>query len=126
LHHLELTVLAGTFAVWRLPPDAPLPALGTGELLSMTRTREELSIVGPMSCVPSGVCCETDWVCLAVTGPLAFELTGVLASLAAPLAEAGISIFAISTYDTDYVLVKHAQLERARRVLVEAGHRVVD
>lgn len=125
MHHLELKVLPGRFAIWRLPADAPLPELGAGGFVSMTRTRDELSIVGPMTCVPAGVPCETDWVCLAVAGPLAFELTGVLASIAAPLAEAGISIFAISTYDTDYVLVKDDQLEQTRRALASAGHRVI-
>ena len=89
---------------------------------SVTRTGEELSIVLPEENVPGDWKAEKGWCCLKVHGPLDFSLTGILASLATPLAEAGISIFAISTYDTDYVLVRDKDLARAKNVLAECGH----
>jgi uncharacterized protein len=117
-------VLAGTFAVCRLAPEAEVPAWAWRDrsLLSITYTQEELSIVCPASAVPAGVQAEQPWSALKVEGPLDFSLTGILSALAAPLAEAGISIFALSTYDTDYLLVKESQLTRACQVLRESGH----
>ena len=100
----------------------PIPEWAHSGFFSMTRTPDELSIVCNEEIVPDGVACEKGWHCLQVKGPLDFALTGILASLAAPLAEAGISIFAISTYDTDYFLVK--ELDRAIAVLFKAGHNV--
>lgn len=76
--------------------------------------------------VPSGVRVEAGWRALAVQGPLDFDLTGIIAALAAPLAAARISIFAVSTYDTDYVLVRDRDLERAVLALRGAGHSVSD
>jgi hypothetical protein len=120
---LTLTVLPGTYAVCRLAPEDSLPGWATsGGFFSITRTSDELSVVCEQGGVPEGVTCEGDWRCLQVRGPLDFGLTGILASLAAPLAEAGISIFAISTYDTDYVMVKAADLERATAELSRSGH----
>src|SRR4051794_6196062 len=84
---------------------------------SLTRTPDEISIVAPQECVPDGIKCERGWRALKVEGPLDFSLTGVLVSVCAPLAEAGISVFAISTYETDYVLVREAQWEDAVAVL---------
>ena len=120
---LTLTVLPGTYAVCRLAPEDSLPRWATsGDFFSITRTSDELSVVCEQSGVAEGVTCEGDWRCLRVRGPLDFGLTGILASLAAPLAEAGISIFAISTYDTDYVMVKAADLERATAELSRSGY----
>jgi len=76
--------------------------------------------------VPAGVTAETGWRCLRVEGPLSFELTGVLADLSAPLARAGIPVFVISTYDTDYVLVKAVDLEQACSALRDKGHAIDD
>jgi hypothetical protein len=122
---LSLCILPGRWAVCRLPPDAPLPGLPTrAGFWSVTRTGKELSIVLPEEAVAAGWQAEAGWRCLKVLGPLDFDLTGVLASLAAPLAEAKVPIFAISTYDTDYVLVKERHLERARQALLANGHRV--
>ena len=121
---LTLSVLSDTFAICRLAASAPIPAWARGDFLSITRTRDELSIVCAQSNVPAGIRCEHDWRALQVVGQLDFALTGILASLAAPLADAGISIFALSTFDTDYVLVKARDLEKAMRVLQGAGHRV--
>jgi hypothetical protein len=124
-HKLTLTLLDGKFAVCRLDADAPLPGwIAGGPLVSITRTAEELSVVCPEAAVPEGVCCERGWRCLRVAGMLDFSLVGVLAALAAPLAEAGVSVFAVSTFDTDYLLVKGQNLGRAAAALRQAGHSV--
>ena len=115
------------FSICRLDPDQPIPAWATqSSLYSISRSQDELSIVCPQSDVPSGVKCEKDWRSLKVKGPLDFALTGILASLASPLAKARISIFAISTFDTDYILVKQSDLEQAVATLTQAGHSVTD
>jgi uncharacterized protein len=122
---LSLCILPGRLAVCRLPSNAPLPKPPADtDFWSVTRTGKELSIVLPEEAVAAGWQAEAGWRCLKVLGPLDFDLTGVLASLAAPLAEAKVPIFAISTYDTDYVLVKEKHLERARQALLANGHRV--
>ncbi|MDQ3137846.1 MAG: ACT domain-containing protein, partial [Gemmatimonadota bacterium] len=87
-------------------------------------TPDELSITAAESSVPEGVRCERPYRALRVRGPLPLDLVGILAAIADPLASAGLSIFAISTFETDYVLVKAADLEPAIRVLERAGHQV--
>ena len=121
---LDLDLLPPTLAVCRLLADAPTPEWAAGELCSVTRTSEELSVVCAEDRVPPDVRHEGGWRCFAVRGPLAFELTGVLASLAAPLAKAGVPIFALSTFDTDYLLVPGERLEQAITALAAAGHRL--
>ena len=121
---LDLDLLPPTLAVCRLPAGAPTPDWAAGEPCSVTRTPEELSIVCAQDRVPADVRHEGGWRCFAVRGPLAFELTGVLASLAAPLAEAGVPVFALSTFDTDYLLVPGERLEQAVNALAAAGHRL--
>ncbi len=119
---LTLTVLPGTLAVCRLPADAALPAwAGGGALLSLTRTADELSVVCGEDAVPAGVTGERGWRAFQVAGPLDFALTGILARLTAPLAQAGIAIFALSTYDTDYLLVRTPMLAPACAALRQAG-----
>lgn len=127
LRTLTLSVLPETFAVCRLGPAEPIPdwALAANSFLSLTRTSDELSIVCPESAVPGDVQWERGWRVLKVDGPLDFAHTGILASLTTPLAEAGVSVFAVSTFDTDYLLVKQRVLNRARSVLTRAGHRFV-
>ena len=93
-----------------------------GTFFSVTRTPAELSVVCDAASVPIGVKAEGPWSALAVRGPMDLNITGVLAGLATPLAVAGISIFAVSTYDTDYLLVRHHDMDRAVRVLRAAGH----
>ena len=123
---LDLTVEAWELAVSRLPPDAPVPDWSMrGAFHAITRTPRELSIVCAAASVPADVRSEKGWRCLTVAGPIAFEETGVLASVAAPLAEAGIGVFAIATFDTDYVLVPGRKLEPALRALEAAGHRII-
>lgn len=124
---LHLQLLEGSLAVCRLEPSAPVPAWGLvkGHLCSVTRTPEELSVVCGASAVPSGVRCEKDWRAFQVKGPLEFSLTGILDALTDPLARAGVSIFAVSTFDTDYVLVREIQLDEAATALRRAGHTLV-
>jgi hypothetical protein len=125
MNPLTLHVLPDRLVVCRLAPDAPVPdrPVNAG-FWSVTRTGDELSIVLSEGDIPAGCQAQPGWRCLRVEGPLDFGLTGILASLATPLAEAGVSIFVISTYDTDYVLVKDDDLDRAKRALVASGHRV--
>jgi hypothetical protein len=123
---LPLELLADTLAVCRLPADAPVPdwAAGPSRFVTVSRTSEELSITVVQSHVPPEVRCERDYRALRVKGPLPLNLIGVLAAIADPLAAAGLSIFAISTFDTDYVLVKAHDLEPAVAALERAGHHV--
>ncbi len=123
---LTLRLLPGSFAVCRLSPEAPDPAWAAGELVSVTRTRAELSVVCEEGCVPGGVTRQGGFRCLAVVGPLDFAKTGVMAALAGPLADAGISLFPLGTYDTDYLLVRQEDPGRAIEVLRKAGHRIIE
>ena len=120
----QLTLLPDTFAICRLDADAAIPAWANGRFFSITRTAEELSIVCLQSAVPDGIRCDREWQCFKLAGPIHFTTVGVLASLVQPLAEAGISVFAISTFDTDYLLVKAADLQRAVDALGQKGHSV--
>jgi hypothetical protein len=122
---LNLLLLKERLSVCRLAPaEAVPPWAGSGALTSVTRTDEELSVVCAEGAAPEGTDCESGWRALKIEGPLDFGLTGVLASVAGPLAEAGVSIFAISTFNTDYMLVKEERLEKAVAALAAAGHRV--
>jgi hypothetical protein len=122
---LSLRAFPEKLAICRFEPDTPLAELGpAGRFFSLTRTDDELSLVLPESAVRPGWRAEKGWRRLQVRGPLDFGLTGVLASLVAPLAEAGIAIFSLSTFDTDHVLVHGTDLERAVDVLAAAGHSV--
>ncbi|MBZ5527207.1 MAG: ACT domain-containing protein [Acidobacteriia bacterium] len=123
---LTLSVLPGRFAVCRLAGQAEVPGWASrGSFVSITRAPGELSIVCAEENIPAGIVAERGWKLLGVRGPLEFTLTGILAGLAGPLAEAGISIFAISTYETDYLLVGEAVLEKAIGVLERAGHTIL-
>src|SRR4051794_29230152 len=118
----RLTVLPDAYAICRLDADAAIPTWATASgFFSITRTTEELSIVCLQSLVPDGIKCERDWRCFKLAGPIPFTTVGVLASLVAPLAEVGISVFAISTFDTDYLLVKETALSKASEALRQAG-----
>lgn len=122
---LTLSVLDDLFSVCRLAPDARIPHwLPTKGFVSVTRTADELSVVCPGDAVPESVRAEGGFCALKIEGPLDFSLTGILAAVAVPLAGAGISIFAVSTFDTDYVLVKKSGLEKAVSLLQASGHAV--
>ena len=124
---LSLSVLPRRFAVCQLALDADLSflsGLASHDLWSVTRTKEELSVVLPEAAALLAWRAERGWRCLKVRGPLDFSLTGVLASLVTPLAEAGISVFALSTYDTDYLLVRDADLKQTVAVLSAHRHTI--
>lgn len=123
MEKLRLAVLPWRLAVCRLPADQPLPDRPPrAPFWAVTQTEEELSIVLPEDQVPAGCEVQAGWRCLKVAEPLTFEMVGVLASLAVPLTDAGVSILALSTYDTDYVLVREDDLEAAQDALADAGH----
>jgi len=122
---MDLIILDTVFSVVKLPPTVEIPSwTGKCEFFSITRTNEELSIVCPTTNVPDSILkdVEHDWKCIKVDGVLDFSLTGILSSLANPLAENNISIFAISTFNTDYLLIKVDFMEKAKSVLEYAGH----
>jgi hypothetical protein len=124
---LTLTVLAQTFAVSKLDNGAPIPKwVSSADWWSITRTGDELSIVCPEVQVPADVISNRGWRCLKLAGPMDLALSGILASLLEPLARARISVFSVSTFDTDYLLVKAQNLGAAVRVLSLAGHQILD
>ena len=117
--------MPGRYAVCRLDPDDPLPSwVLQGTFFSVTRTLAELSVVCESALVPAGVQAESGWRTLAVKGPLDFALTGIMARLSTVLAGAAVSVFVVSTYNTDYILVREAQLDNALTALQNAGHPV--
>ena len=119
---LVLSTLADPLAVVRLPGNAVVPDWATrGIFCSITRTPHELSIVTSFADVPATEQREGPWTAFMVHGPLDFALTGILSKISGALANAGVSIFAISTFDTDYVLVPSADAERARSALTSSG-----
>ena len=120
---LELELLDGTFAVCRLPVDAPVlpPA---GRFRSVTRTPDEVSVVCEEEHAPEGAVTEPGWRCMRLVGPLELSLTGIAAALTVPVAAAGVAVFLISTYETDYLLVKATALDTAIAALEGAGHSV--
>jgi len=119
---LTLVVLPECYAICRLAADAPWPAWAIGNFVSVTRTADELSVVCPQKAVPPETRCESGWRCLRVAGTLDFATVGIVASLTTPLAEAGISVFVLSTYDSDYLMVREQVFERACQVLRSRGH----
>ena len=124
-HSLLLTVLPGDYAVCRLAPDAPAQAWMTAGTHSfLARTPAELSVMVESAQAPPDVRSETGFRLIRFEGALDFSLAGVLASVTEPLAEAGISICAVSTFDRDYVLVRQAKLDIALAALVAAGHTI--
>lgn len=115
-------VLPGLYAVCRLGPAEAVPAWAAGAWVNITFTDDELSIICPADGVPAEVRAERDWRVLKLVGPFPLTTVGVLASLATPLAQAGISLLSVATYDTDYLLVKAQAFTDAVAVLVAAGH----
>jgi uncharacterized protein len=120
---IRFSVLPGRYTICRLDNQAPLPDWAMkAAFCSVTRTTEELSIVCGESDAPAGILCEPGWRILKLEGPFEFSLVGILLAVLRPLAEHGVGIFALSTYDTDYVLVKEPQLDQALSALAAAGH----
>ena len=122
---MKLHVVDGRYAVARLGPNDPIPAWPRGRFVSVTRTPEELSIVCEDDAVPPDVRAERGWRCFVAEGPIPFETTGVAAAITTALADKGISVFLVSTYDTDYVLVKEEFAESALKTLQAAGHELI-
>jgi len=122
---LTLVILRETFAICRLDKNASVPDWAfQGSLFSITRTKDELSIVCPQINVPKGIVCNQGWSCLKARGPLDLSSTGIISSIARTLGEEGISLFSISTYDTDHILIKEKDLEKAAFALAEAGQKI--
>jgi uncharacterized protein len=122
---LNLSLLPHKYAVCQLHPDKHIPYWALlGDFVSLTRTHEELSIVCQQDNVPDDIEAERGWHCVQVQGAFDFSVAGVHVSLAIPLAEADISVLAIATYATDYLLIKEENVEQALHVLKQAGHHV--
>jgi hypothetical protein len=122
---VKLHTLDELYAIVRLEPDAELPDwVRGGHFWSATRSESELSIVCCEEDVPTDASAERGWCALELAGPLHFSLTGVVAALVTPLAEAEVPIFVISTFETDYLFVRERDLERSVDALAEAGHSV--
>jgi hypothetical protein len=120
-----LQLLAGEYAICRLAPDEPVPAWAGSVVFSgVIRVAGELSVVCPSAQVPAGIRQESGWRLFKFQGPFQFSETGILSAVLAPLATAGVSILAQSTFDTDYLFVKATQLEAAVQALAAAGHTV--
>ncbi|MEM7048645.1 MAG: ACT domain-containing protein [Acidobacteriota bacterium] len=123
---LHLTLIPGRWAACRLPASAEIPDWATRSTVfwNLTRTRDELSILCPEEDVPPEIRHQGNWCLLRFEGPFEFSATGVLASVADPLAAAGVSLLAIATYDTDYVFLPGDDLEKALAALADAGHHI--
>ena len=123
---LKFRLLPGHYSIVRLAPDARVPDWARqGDFTSVTRTADELSIVCPAGNLPAGVPSPHRWICLKLEGPFPFSQTGVLLSFIEPLSTNGIPIFAMSTYDTDYVLVQEEFAGASLHILQEAGHELL-
>jgi len=124
---LTMKLLKEKFGVCRLNKDESIPEwVKDSEFYSITRTFDELSIVCSQNLVPCDVKCENDWKVLKVEGPLDFSLIGILSSISSVLAQEKISIFAISTYDTDYILVKDKDIDNAVKALTKEKYEVIN
>ena len=125
-HELKFRLLSGPYAIVRLNPDAAVPVWATkGDFTSITRSADELSVVCPSDNLPKDIDPGPRWICLKLEGPFPFSQTGVLLSFIEPLSNNAIPIFAISTYDTDYVLIQEEFAGLALNSLREAGHELL-
>ena len=123
---LTMQRVAGAYKICRLQPDAVLPSVVFEQpWYSLTRTDEELSVVVAESAEFTADNVENGWAMFKIPGPLPFELTGIVAGISRVIAEAGIGIFVISTYDTDYILVKQHELDRAVEALRAADYAIM-
>ena len=120
---VKLRVLDGAYAVSRLLPADHIPAWADGNgFVSISRSGEELSIVCLAERVPAEVRTDSGWRCMQLVGPFAFDETGIVLSVIRPLSENGVGVFVVSTFDGDHLMVKGDVFERARALLLEAGH----
>ncbi len=123
---LDLVLLPDDYAVCRLEPGSAVPSgLDAGKgIVSVTWTETELSIICPARQAPTDATVNAPWRCFRVNGPLDLALTGIMAAIVGPLADARVNVFVFSTYDTDYVLVPTVRREEAQAALSAAGHRL--
>jgi len=122
---IVLILLSTPLSICKLGPTSAIPPWAIrSSFFSISRTADELSIVCPTENVPQGTTQEKGWIAYKVQGTLDFSLTGILFSIAKPLADEKISLFAISTYNTDYILVKETQKEKSNQALQKAGFTV--
>lgn len=123
----SLTILEHEFSIHRFAPDAAIPGtVADSAFYWVGKIHDELSVVCESSIELAWTECSRGWACLKVEGPLEFSEVGIVSRISHALAEAGISIFALSTFDTDYVLLPSSDLQRARDALTESGHTVAD
>lgn len=123
---LRLSLMKEYFGVARFTPSQLIPEWAyQSEFYSITKTSEELSIVCSLNHIPQDVTCERDWRILKIEGPLDFSMIGILSSISGILAKQKVSIFAISTYDTDYILVKDKDIEVSIQALVEENYEII-
>lgn len=123
---LTLKLLNEKYSVCKLDKNNTIPTWAVkGDFFSITKTEDELSIVSLQENIPDDIKCEKDWRILKVEGPLDFSLVGILASISILMAEQQISIFALSTYDTDYILVKENNVEAAICALIKNNYHVI-
>jgi len=122
---LKLSLLDGMYAICAFESDTPIPDWAvTASLCSITRTKKELTVVCPQNIIPAGIKHDHGWRCFRIDGSFDLNQIGVISSLAAPLAQAGISIFVVSSYDTDYIMVNEEKVEQAIAVISGDGHSI--
>lgn len=122
---LAIRPVPGTYAIARLPAGAPLPPWADGPgFVSIVRADDEVTVVCQQDRVPAAVETDRNWACLRTVGPFAFDATGIVTALIAPLSQNGIGIFVSCTFDGEHVLVKQAELPEAKRLLAKAGHQI--
>lgn len=127
LHSITLEQASGEYAVSRLDATAPIPAWADGDgFVSISRSRQELSIVCAAARVPPGTVSEREWRCWRFVGPFAFGATGIVLSVVRPLSLGGLGVFVVSTYDGDHLLLKTQDLPDAIRLLNDAGHVLIN
>ncbi len=119
---LTLKLLPATYVIWQLPSDAPTPTIAPSTFTTVIRTADELSGVCEVDYVPVGATVDAGWRCLQFIGPFDLTLTGIMVRVATPLAQAGVPIFTLATYNTDYILVPSARLTDACNAIQQAGH----
>ncbi len=124
---MTLAVHPELYTIHSFSPEAVLPSdVFTQEMFFIGKTREELSVVVPSHLTLDSLECESNWICLEVLGPLGFSMTGILSRISGALAEVQISIFAISTFDTDYILVKKDKQSQALTALKKSGYQIIE
>ena len=121
----NLELLPGNYMICKMQPSKPIPEWARGEFVSVTHTPDELSIVCPVQNIPANVQSESGWRCLRVAGKLDFSLVGLISDITTILADADVSTFVMSTFDTDYFLVREIDLDCSTAALSKAGHFVL-